>query len=56
VENEPGIARAAYAAGDTATALAAASKVAPYTSPRLSAIALDLKDLSDDELRNLLAD
>lgn len=47
------IMRTAYACGDTATALDAASKVAAYVHPRLSAVAVDLRDMNVDELRAL---
>lgn len=45
--------RAAHVAGDVATAVDCATRAAPFIHPRLSAVALDLKDLSDDELRKL---
>ena len=49
------IMRTAHAGGDVATALDAAARVAPYTSPRLSAVSINLEDLSDDQLRSLAA-
>jgi hypothetical protein len=45
--------RAAHAAGDVATAVDCATRAAPFIHPRLSAVALDLKDLSDADLRTL---
>jgi hypothetical protein len=49
------IMRTAFAAGDFETALDAANKAAPYTSPRLSAVAIDMGGLSEQELRDLAA-
>jgi hypothetical protein len=45
---------AAHAAGDVAVAVDCASRAAPFIHPRLSAVALDLKDLTDDELRRIV--
>lgn len=47
------IMRVAHKAGNIAVALDAAAKVAPFIHPRLSAVALDLRDISNDELRKL---
>lgn len=47
------IMRRAHAAGDADTALEAASKVAVYIHPRLSAVAIDLGDIDEDDLRRL---
>jgi hypothetical protein len=46
---------AARAAGDFPMALDAAARVAPYTSPRLSAVSINLEDLSDAQLQDLAA-
>lgn len=43
----------AHAKGDMAGAVDAATRAAPFIHPRLSAVALDLKDLSDEQLRGL---
>lgn len=48
--------RSAYSAGDAGMALDAAKSAAPYVSPRLSAIAIDMKDLNEEDLRRLAAD
>ncbi len=44
--------RRAVEQGDARLACDFASKAAPYMHARLSSIELDLKDLSNDELRN----
>lgn len=44
--------RLAVQQGNAELAVDFAAKAAPYVHPRLSAIELDLKDLSDDELRD----
>jgi hypothetical protein len=44
---------AAHVAGDGPAAVDAATRAAPFIHPRLSAIALDMKDVSDEELRRL---
>lgn len=45
--------RVAHVAGDVAVAVDCATRAAPYIHPRLSAVALDLKDLDENELRDL---
>lgn len=47
------IMRAAHAAGNVGIALDAAARVAPFIHPRLSAVAIDLKDLNESDLRAL---
>jgi hypothetical protein len=47
------IMRKAHAAGDDGVALEAASKVAVYIHPRLSAVAVDLGTLDEHDLRSL---
>lgn len=44
--------RFAFTAGDAELAVDFAAKAAPYVHPRLSAVELDLKGLSDEELRD----
>ena len=44
--------RLAYKKKDMAAAAGFAKDAAPYMHPRLSAVALDLKDLSDEDLRD----
>jgi hypothetical protein len=44
--------RHAFAGGLSDLAVDFAAKAAPYVHPRLSSIEIDLKDLSDEELRN----
>lgn len=48
--------REAHAAGDVAVAVDCATRAAPFIHPRLSAVAIDLKDLSDEDLRSMLAE
>lgn len=43
--------RHAFARGEAELAADFAAKAAPYVHPKLSAIELDLKDLSDEDLR-----
>lgn len=45
--------RVAHDAGNTAVAVDCATRAAPYIHPRLSAVAVDMRDLSDEELRDL---
>ena len=44
--------RKAYVAGQDARAVDFAAKAAPYVHPRLSAVEIDLKDVSDEDLRD----
>ncbi len=43
----------AHESGDAAAAVDCATRAAPYIHPRLSAVAIDMKELSDDELKRL---
>lgn len=43
----------AHNSGDMAGAVDAATRAAPFIHPRLSAVALDLSGVSEDELRRL---
>ncbi len=44
--------RVTFAAGNARLAVEFASKAAPYVHPRLASLEIDLKDVSDEDLRN----
>jgi hypothetical protein len=46
----------AHQRGDMEAALDAATRAAPFIHPRLSAVALDLTDLTDEQLRAAAAE
>jgi hypothetical protein len=46
--------RAAHVAGNVPLAVDCATRASPYTHPKLAAVVINMKDLSDDQLRSVL--